>query len=125
MQRQNAKWGAQNWLMKSFEAHLHNQNVNQCEPPHLDKAFLPKCKDSERSVGFVARVATQVGSPEVIGPDVAQGCCWSQVLQPQNTNTRRVTVFASASVRVKLLTNEKLALLLTIASESSNTNSPS
>lgn len=42
---------------------------------------LPKCKDSERSVGFVTRVTTQVASPEVIGPDVVQGCRWFQVLQ--------------------------------------------
>lgn len=41
---------------------------------------LPKCKDSERSVGFVTGVATQVAPPEVIAPDVVQGCCWFQVL---------------------------------------------
>lgn len=48
---------------------------------------LPKCKDSERSVGFVTRVATQVASPEVIAPDVAQGCCWFQVLQHKHKNS--------------------------------------
>lgn len=37
---------------------------------------LPKCENSERSVGFVTRVATQVASPEVIAPDVDQGCRW-------------------------------------------------
>lgn len=41
---------------------------------------LPKSEDSERSVGFVTGVATQVTAPEVIVPDVAQGCCWSQIL---------------------------------------------
>lgn len=42
---------------------------------------LPKRKDSERSVGFVTSVATQVASPEVISPDVAQGSLRLQVLQ--------------------------------------------
>lgn len=45
---------------------------------------LPECKDSKRSVGFVTGVATQVASPEIISPDVAQGGCWFQVLQCKN-----------------------------------------
>lgn len=46
----------------------------------------PERKDSERSVGFVTRVATQVASPEVIAPDVVQGCCWFQVLEQKHKN---------------------------------------
>lgn len=46
----------------------------------LRVAPLPKSEDSERSVGLVTGVATQVTAPEVIVPDVAQGCGWSQIL---------------------------------------------
>lgn len=46
-------------------------------------APLPKSEDSERSVGLVTGVATQVTAPEVIVPDVAQGCCWSQILEKE------------------------------------------
>lgn len=51
------------------------------EHRHWDRvAPLPKSEDSERSVGLVTGVATQVTAPEVIVPDVAQGCGWSQIL---------------------------------------------
>lgn len=58
-----------------------SQCLAQFEPRHWVKVVpLPKSEDSERSVGFVTGVATQVTAPEVIVPDVAQGCCWSQIL---------------------------------------------
>lgn len=47
--------------------------------------LLPECENSEWSVGFVTRVATQVAPPEVIAPDVVQGCCWFQVLKQKHT----------------------------------------
>ena len=42
---------------------------------------VPEREDCERPVGFVACVAAQVTSPEVISPDVVQGSVWIQVLQ--------------------------------------------
>lgn len=33
----------------------------------------------------MTRVATQVASPEVIAPDVVQGCRWFQVLEQKHT----------------------------------------
>ena len=36
----------------------------------MQQDSLPKREDSERSVGFVAGVAPQVASPEIIDPDV-------------------------------------------------------
>lgn len=118
---------------------------------------LPKCKNSERSVGFMTWVAAQIASPEVIAPDVIQGCRWSQVLKQKNKiglihllimgmntnickkkncstpctkNTACMYIYMYyLSMHFKWKNNtgkwKKSTLLLTIASESSKTNSPS
>lgn len=42
---------------------------------------LPECENGQRPVGFVAGVAAQVASPEVIFPDVTQRSGWVQILE--------------------------------------------
>lgn len=42
---------------------------------------LPEGENGQRPVGFVAGVAAQVASPEVIFPDVTQRSGWVEVLE--------------------------------------------
>ena len=75
----DVKWCKQTAIEK--QAFVVSLVLCQCVTWHSGHVRLPKCKDSERSVGFVTRVATQVASPEVIAPYVVQGGWWSQVLK--------------------------------------------
>lgn len=50
----------------------------------------------------MTRVATQVGSPEVIAPDVVQRRCWFQILE-EKLNIRPTTTFINVQEAVTVM----------------------